>query len=162
MAIGLLIYMLVVRRLLSEKAGDGRYYISPVPQRWNLEDLAYRPLLRAATAVVTSFSWAVSTLPELLLSGLRRALLHVRSWRVPMPGGNRFTCAAGEFLNNVVSVLNKSILRDHPASIDFSCALAAGNEELGRSMKRLKRSLSYSLLLFCIGLFALLSYLVFS
>ncbi len=161
-AFGILIYALVVRRMLSEKAGDGRYYISPVPERWNLEDMVYRPLLKAMTAVVAAFSWAVSTLPELLLSGLRRALLRVRSWRVPMPGGNRFTCAAGEFLNNVEAVLNKSVLRDRPANIDFSCALAAGNEELGRSMKRLKRSLSYSLLLFCIGLFALLSYLVFS
>ena len=102
----------------------------------------------------------VSQLPDLLVAGLRRILLHVRAWRVPMPGGNRVTCAVGEFLNNVVVMLNKSVLRNRPTSIDFSCALAAGNEELGRSMKRLKRSLSYSLLLFCIGLFALLVYLV--
>ena len=57
-------------------------------------------------------------------------------------------------------MLNKSILKNHPTSVDFSCALAAGNEEFGRSMRRLKRSLSYSLLLFCLGLFAVLTYLV--
>jgi len=58
-------------------------------------------------------------------------------------------------------VLNKSVLRRHPTTADFSCVLAASNEEVNRLMKRLKRSLSYSLLLFCIGLFSLLAYLLF-
>ena len=159
-AAGLLIYLLVVRGLLSVRTEGGRGYRNIVPERLNLEDLLYRPVLRAAVALVTAFSWTVSQLPELLIAGLRRILLHVRAWRVPMPGGNRITCAVGEFLNNVVLLLNKTVLKNRPASIDFSCALAAGNEELGRSVKRVKRSLSYSLLLFCTGLFALLFYLV--
>ena len=160
-AIGLLLYFLLVRRVLSIRVDGGSGYRNPVPARFDLEDLVYKPLLRMLTSLVGVFSWVVATLPELLIAGFRRALLHVRAWRVPMPGGNRFTCAIGEFLNNIVLLLNKSVLRRRPMSIDFSCALAAGNEELGRSLKRLKRSLSYSLLLFCIGLFALLTYLVF-
>ena len=159
---GLAVYVLVVRGLLSKKTEGGRDYQNPVPERWNLEDMAYRPLLKAAGSVVSVFSWAVSALPELLIAWTRRALLRVKAWRVPMPGGNRFTLTAGDLMNGVVSALNKTVLKNRPATIDFTCALAAGNEELGRSMKRLKRSLSYSLLLFCIGLFALLSYLVFS
>ena len=159
--IGLIIYLVVVRGLLSEKTEDGRSYMNPVPQWLDLEALVYRPALRALTALVCLISWAVSLLPEALVAGLRRLLLHVRAWRVPMPGGNRFTCVTGEFMNGFVSLLNKTVLRKHPASIDFSCVLAAGNEVFNRSVKRVKRSLSYSLLLFCIGLFVLLVYLIF-
>ena len=160
-AIGLIVYLAVIRGLLSEKTEGGRSYMNPVPPRVNLEDMLYRPALRFAQALVSWFSWAVSMLPEMLIAQLRGALLRVRAWRVPMPGGNRFTNALGELLNAGTALLNKTLLKNHPASIDFSCALAAGNEELGRSMKRLKRSLSYSLLMFCIGLFALLAYLIF-
>jgi len=158
---GLLIYILVVRGLLSEKTEGGRGYMNPVPARVNLEDMVYRPALRGLTTLVGWFSWAVSLLPEAMVAGLRRAFLHVRAWRVPMPGGNRFTYAVGDLMNGCVSLLNRTVLKNRPASIDFSVALAAGNEVINRSMKRLKRSLSYSLLLFCIGLFGLLVYLIF-
>ncbi len=159
--IGLVLYLLAVRGLLSRKTEGGRSYFAPVPEGWTLEDKVYIPLLKALLAVVSAFSWAVASLPDAVIAGFRRGLLHVRSWRVPMPGGNRFTCAVGETLNGVVALLNKTVLKKHPAAIDFSCVLAAGNEELDRSMKRLKRSVSYTLLLFCIGLFAMLSYLLF-
>lgn len=161
-AAGIVLYLVAVRWLLSEKTEGGRSYMNPVPSRVNLEDMLYRPALRFARVLVSWFSWAVSMLPEMLIALLRGALLRVRAWRVPMPGGNRFTNALGELLNGGTALLNKTLLKHHPAAIDFSCALAAGNEELGRSMKRLKRSLSYSLLLFCIGLFGLLAYLIFS
>ena len=160
--IGLAVYLVVVRGLLQRKTADGREDRNPVPVWLNLEDMVYRPALRALSALVAWISWAVAQLPDAVVAGLRDSLLRVRAWRVPMPGSNRFTLTAGELMNGAEAVLNKTVLKKHPASIDFTCALAAGNEELGRSMKRLKRSLSYSLLLFCIGLFALLTYLVFS
>ena len=160
-SIGLIVYLLVVRGLLSRKAEGGRSYFAPIPAGWTLEDKVYVPLLKALVALVSAFSWAVASLPDAVISGIRHGLLHARSWRVPMPGGNRFTCAIGETLNGVVALLNKTLLKRHPTTLDFSCALAAGNEEMSRSMKRLKRSVSYTLLLFCIGLFAVLSYLVF-
>jgi len=160
-AAGLILYFVVIRGLLSEKIEGGRGYMNPVPARVNLEDIVYRPALKALEAAVAWFSWAVAMLPEALLALLRRALLHVRAWRVPMPGGNRFTSALGELLNGVAWLLNRTVRKKHPIDLDFACALAATNEELGRSMKRLKRSLSYNLLLFCVGLFGLLAYLIF-
>ena len=159
-AVGLIVYIAVVRGLLSVPAEGGRGYRALRLERFGLEERVYRPLLRGLTQGVCAVSWAVSSLPELCVAAFRRGLLAVRAWRVPMPGGNRLTFAAGEFLNVIVFLLNRSVLKRHPSSIDFSCVLAAGNEELNRSVKRLKRSLSFSLLLFCVGLFALLTYLV--
>jgi len=159
--IGILVYILIVRGLLSKKTEDGRLYPNYKPAWLDLETLVYVPLLKAVLAVIAAFSWAVAALPDAVISGIRRALLHVRAWRVPMPGGNRFTCAVGESLNSFVAFLNKTALKNHPTTIDFSCALAAGNQEFRRSIRRLKRSVSYTLLLFCIGLFAVLSYLLF-
>ena len=63
----------------------------------------YRPALAAASAWIAWFSWAVSMLPEMLIALLRRVLLHVHAWRVPMPGGNRFTYAVGDLMNGCVA-----------------------------------------------------------
>ncbi|MBN1777040.1 MAG: NADH dehydrogenase [Clostridiales bacterium] len=158
--VGLLIYLLAVRVWLSEKTADGRVYVDRKPTWMDLEETAYRPLMKGLTAAVGACFWLVASLPELAIAGGRRMLLHVRAWRVPMPGGNRFTMAVGGFLNGAVALLNKTVRRRRPFEIDFSAALAAGNEELGQSMRKIKRSMSYSLLLFCLGLFGLLMYLM--
>ena len=158
--IGLGLYWLVVRGLLSERTADGRRYIDRKPAWLDLEDAVYRPLLKGLTAGVSLCFWMIASLPEWLIAGGRRMLLHVRAWHVPMPGGNRLTMALGGFLNSVLAVLNKTVYKRNPRDIDFACVLAAGNEEVNHSMRRLKRSMSYSLLLFCIGLFLLLGYLV--
>ncbi len=158
--VGLAVYLLLVRGWLSEKTENGRVYVDRKPAWLDLEDRVYRPALKGLLAAVSVCFWALSALPELMIAGGRRMLLHVRAWHVPMPGGNRFTAAVGGFLNGIVLVLNKTVRRNSPLEIDFSCVLAAGNEELGRSMRRVKRSMSYSLLLFCVGLFLLLFYLV--
>ncbi|MFH1880212.1 MAG: complex I subunit 5 family protein [Bacillota bacterium] len=158
--VGLIVYWLVVRGLLSEKTAGGRVYIDRKPAWLDLEDRVYRPLMQALVTASSAGFWFIASLPEWLIAGGRRMLLHVRAWRVPMPGGNRFTCALGGFLNGIVLILNKTVRKSRPFDIDFSCALAAGNEEISQSMRRLKRSMSYSLLLFCVGLFLLLCYLV--
>jgi formate hydrogenlyase subunit 3/multisubunit Na+/H+ antiporter MnhD subunit len=158
--LGALIYGLVVRCLLSERTADGRLYLDRKPAWMDLEDRAYRPLMKALTTGVTACFWALSSLPEWIVAGGRRALLHVRAWRVPMPGGNRFTNAVGGAMNGVAALLNKTVRRNRPVDVDFCCVLAAGNEEINQSMRKMKRSMSYSLLLFCVGLFALLFYLV--
>jgi len=159
--IGLAVYLVAVRLWLSEKTADGRVYIDRKPAWMDLEELVYRPLMKGLTAAAGVCFWFIAALPELVIAGGRRALLHVRAWRVPMPGGNRITAALGGVLNGFVLLLNKTVRRRRPFDIDFTCVLAASNEELGHSMRRIKRSMSYSLLLFCLGLFFLLGYLVF-
>ncbi len=158
--IGAALYGLVVRGLLSEKTASGRIYFDRKPAWLDLEDRVYRPLFKALAGFVSACGWALASLPEWIFAALRRALLRVRAWRVPMPGGNRFTWALGSLLNGVVALLNQTVRRRNPFDVDFCCILAAGNEEINQSMRRLKRSMSYSLLLFCVGLFLLLFYLV--
>ena len=158
--VGLAVYLLVVRGWLSEMTAEGRVYLNRQPAWMDLEERVYRPLVKGLLAVVSVCFWLIASLPEFLIAGGRRMLLHVRSWRVPMPGGNRFTSTLGGFLNGVVYVLNRTVRKRRPFDIDFTCVLAAGNEELSHSMRRIKRSMSYSLLLFCTGLFGLLLYLL--
>jgi formate hydrogenlyase subunit 3/multisubunit Na+/H+ antiporter MnhD subunit len=160
LGIGGLIYWLVVRGLLSQKVSGGRTYFDRKPAWLDLEDRVYRPVLKALTKTATVCFWLISSLPEWLVASLRRVLLHVHAWHVPMPGSNRFTFVVGGFLNGVVSLLNKTVRKRRPVTIDFTCVLAASNQEINQSMRRVKRSMSYSLLLFCVGLFLLLGYLV--
>ena len=158
--IGLLTYGLVVRGWMTEKTVGMRRYIDRKPAWMDLEERVYRPLLKVMVEVICAVCWAVASLPELAITGVRRILLHVRAWHVPMPGSNRFTCAIGGILNDIVFLLNKTVRKNSPVAIDFCCVLAAGNEEINQSMRRLKRSMSYSLLLFCVGLFLMLGYLL--
>ena len=158
--IGLVTYGLVVRGWMMEKTEGMRRYIDRKPAWLDLEDRVYRPLLKVLIVVTHAVCWTIASLPELVITGIRRVLLHMRAWHVPMPGSNRFTTVLGGFLNGIVSLLNKTVRRRRPVEVDFCCVLAAGNEEINQSMRRLKRSMSYSLLLFCVGLFLMLGYLL--
>ena len=93
--IGLLVYLLVVRRLLIR---NGRYR-DPIPQWLNLEYGVYRPVLRflAQTAIVLA-TLVDRILPRLLFHGVPRAmeagykrLLQVRNRLVTALTGEEYT-----------------------------------------------------------------------
>ena len=91
---------------------------------------------------------------------LRRALLHHREKPAAVPGGNWLTYFIGSMLDTFVKALNYTLWRKRPVQPTFVYALAAGNEELRRQTHRLTRSISFSLLMVCLGLFATLAYLL--
>ena len=105
--------------------------------------------------------WLIASLPEFLIAGgTADAFARAQLARAQCPAATDSPSTLGGFLNGVVYVLNRTVRKRRPFDIDFTCVLAAGNEELSHSMRRIKRSMSYSLLLFCTGLFGLLLYLL--
>ncbi|MCE5342272.1 MAG: sodium:proton antiporter [Eubacteriales bacterium] len=162
LVIGIALYAVLVRPLLSPRTADGYHaYPDRKPVWLDLEDSVYRPLLNFLIIVGLAIARALERSTDALLAALRRALLHIGASRTPVPGGNRFTYAVGTVLDAFVKLLNYTLWRKRPVQQSFVYALAAGNEEVGRQSRRLARSVSFSLLMFCLGLFATIVYLIF-
>jgi len=159
--IGAGVYAVVVRPFLSRRTADGYHdYPDGKPAWLDLEDSVYRPLLRLLTALGLMLSRLLERSTDALIAGARRLLLRVGKPRTPVPGGNWFTYAVGTMMDAFVKALNYTLWRKRPVQPTFVYALAAGNEEMSRQSRRLTRSISFTLLMFCLGLFATIVYLL--
>ena len=185
-AIGALVYLLIVRRFLSRRAEDGsRAYVSLWPARLDLEELIYRPLvmelLPSITGAVTGFIAAIpdgklvrvmipqgvtaivrffSELPENITVLLRHSVFRMRRTAKPIPVGNRLTWGCGRFADACARLLNRTVLRRRPLRTDFEYVFAASWREFKDGLSNLTISVSFGLLMLCIGLYLTCAYLL--
>ncbi len=156
------------------------------PERWpkwlDLEELCYRPLLKLLTGLGYGVALLCDRLPDWLIVGLRgvggfiarlldavgdalalclrKGPLSPAKAPRPVPVGNRFTYALGRAFDGVTALINRTIRRKAPIATRFESMFAAGQEEAAAEFKRLTRSVSFGLMMFCLGLFATLVYLL--
>lgn len=185
--IGVALYFAVVRPLLMAKDEKGQLqYVNRWPAWLDFEqifirsNLFYKAIPGVITAVTRFFDGLVSStfvykvIPgaitaitrcfDELIDGtailLRHSVLRHRMTPAPVPVGTRFTYTAGVFLNNCATLLNKRVLRNHPITTDFVYLFDASRKEINKETRRITRSLSFSLLLLCIGLYLTTAYLL--
>ena len=160
--IGAAVYLLVVRCLLMRKDEHGvRVYADRWPAWLDLENMIYRPvLLKILPSVTTTVVRFVAELPENTVLLLRRTVFRKTHARQKPPVGNRFTYGLGCFLNGFANVMNKTFLRRRPMRTDFEFVLDASWKEFGAGGQRIGRSVSFGLLLLCIGLYVTCAYLM--
>ena len=184
--IGALVYLLIVRKLLSRREADGsRVYLSLWPAWLDLEERIYRPLVmeilptiagaisgfiaaipdgklvrvvipQCVTAIVRFFS----ELPENITLLMRRTVFRTRHTVGSIPVGNRLTWGFGRFVNACARLMNRTLLRRRPMRTDFEYVFAASWRELKDSVSNLTISISFGLLLLCIGLYLTCVYLL--
>ena len=184
--IGALVYLLIVRKLLSRKEADGsRVYLSLWPAWLDLEELVYRPLVmeilpgvagtvsafiasipdgklvrviipQGVTAIVRFFS----ELPENITVLLRHTVFRKRREAKSVPVGNRVTWGLGRFVNACARLMNRLLRPHRPLRTDFEYVFAASWRELQDSVSNLTISISFGLLLLCIGLLLTCVYLL--
>ncbi|MGN0753082.1 MAG: complex I subunit 5 family protein [Aristaeellaceae bacterium] len=184
-SIGAAVYLLIVRPLLMQKNADGvRVYVNRWPARLDLEDGLYRPVIngvlnffgkvlgfvahipdssftlafvpRAVTALVRG----VAELPERIVLFLRRTVFSASKAHHKPPVGNRFTYALGTAMNAVSKLLNRLTHRERPFRTDFEYVLDASWSELRKSTGLFTVSVSFGLLLLCVGLYVTFLYLL--
>ncbi|MDD3335420.1 MAG: proton-conducting transporter membrane subunit [Eubacteriales bacterium] len=151
--------------------------------RFDLEDMVYRPVLKLLSWVGYGVAFVLDRLLDwvvLFLKGLgmvlgrlmdgtgdgavyaaQKTVLSPRQRARPIPVGNRFTFALGTFMDGFVGLLNLSFYRRKPIEFSFVAAFAALHEEVTKESRQLTRSISFGLLMFCLGLFATLVYLLY-
>lgn len=184
-AIGLAVYFLIVRPLLMKKQDGCRVYLNRWPAWLDLENSVYRPILTRflpnVLGAVTGFiahipeSFAVlkvipglivgivrflCELPENIIRFLRSTVFRKRQKKQPVPVGNRFTYTLGRGLNALTRLLNAAFPHHRPLRTDFEYVLDASWRELTQGTRRITGSLSFGLLLMCIGLLITCLYLL--
>ena len=162
--IGALVYGLVIRKLLMKREEDlaVKFYIDAWPEWLDLENLIYRPLLLnilpavlgVICRILDSF---VDTVAVLLRKSAYRdsPLPHERS------EGNILTEIAGRALNAFHALGNLTWRRKNPVRKNFVHLTAMKVEEIRETNLVIQRSLSFGLLLVCVGLALTLLYLIF-
>ncbi len=183
--IGLIVYLGVVRPLLTRKDANGvRVYVDLWPKAVDLEDALYRPLIngflnvtgaifgflaklpdskaalvfipRAVTAVIRF----VAEIPERLVLLMRRTVFAASHGHRKAPVGNALTYGLGKCINAVAHLLNKIVLRRKPMRTDFEYVLDASWKELANTSAFFAVSVSFGLLLASVGLIITFIYLL--
>jgi len=183
--IGVVIYFAVVRPLLMKKVDGVRVYVNRWPAWLDLENGVYRPVLMDflpnVLGAITKFiahipeSFAmvkilpglivgavrfICELPENIVLMMRKTAFRKRQKRAEVPVGNRFTYTCGKALNGLAAALNATFLRSKPMRTDFEYVLDASWREVTQGTHRITASMSFGLLLMCIGLFITCMYLL--
>ena len=183
LVIGAALYALVVRTWLMRRTPD---HYHEYPDRWpsslDLENAVYRPLLALMAAAGQSVALVLDHLTDWLVMGLstlgsllarlmekpvdacaallRKTVFSGKEKQPTEPVGTRFTDFAGEACDNAATVLNHTIRRRQPVETDFVPRFAALREVFQQQGQHVTRSISFSLLMFCMGLFVTLLYLI--
>ena len=179
--IGLIVYLLLCRPLLMKKGA----YLNRWPEKLDLETLLYQPLLMkwlpgaadlvfgtlarlpdsklvkvVIPGIVTGVVRFFAELPENIVMLGRGSVFSHRRTRKEIPVGNAVTWTLGRMLNSVARVLNATFLRRKPMRTDFEVVLAASWHEIKEDTRTLTVSVSFGLLLLCVGLLATCLYLM--
>ncbi len=161
-AIGALVYGVVIRKFLMKKNEAGAsVYINAWPAWLDMENLIYRPVLLVFLPFVSRLVCrALDSFLDTLTVILRKTLYRDSPLPHELPEGNRFTLTAGRVLNFLQWLGNKIHHKNGGGDKDFVHILAMKNEEMKESNRIIQRSLSFGLLLFCIGLCLTLIYII--
>ena len=178
-AIGAALYLTVVRCWM---IADG-IYVNRWPEWLDLEERIYRPLVLKVLPGICG--WICSVLDKIMdvISGilpqvgagiagvlniltdgvvllLRKTVYRESRFHGELEEGNAMTHVIGVTLNVLEELLNRTIWRHHEHRKDLEHWLVLKYEGFKENMTVIGRSLSFGLVLFCLGLCATLLYLL--
>ena len=184
--IGAFVYFVIVRKFMMERQENGEtVYVNKWLSFIDLEEVLYRPVLLTLIPVVCGtickfldhitdvlargfliVGSTVAGIFDVLTDGmvvfLRRTIYKDRQLRGELEEGNEATHMLGQFFNHLEAGLNKSFWRNQPKERDFEHWFALKYASFKENAAFIGRSLSYGLIIFCIGLCATLLYLLVS
>ena len=184
--IGAVIYFGICRPFLMKKNADGvKEYVNLWPAKLDLEELVYRPVLmdilpkvtgavcgfiagipdskvirKIIPQIIVGIVRFISEIPEMLTVGLRNTILRKRQTPKKIPVGNRVTWTLGQMMNFIARIMNRTVMHRHHIRTDFEYVLDASWKEIREGMKTLTVSVSFGLLLLCVGLYLTCWYLM--
>jgi len=160
--IGAIIYIFFIRKALLRKNAEGKtMYVNPWPKWLDLEDMLYRPLL---LTILPAVFGVLCRIMDSFADGLVVALRKTVYRDSPLPHerleGSFFTAALGRMLNGIQFIGNRTWRRKTPVNKDYVHLAAVWGEEIKENNTIIQRSLSFGLLLFCVGLMLTLIYVI--
>lgn len=154
--IGAAVYLLIVRRFMMKDS----VYLELWKPEWDLEECVYRPLLKGLDLALSTVCRLLDRLPDYFVVGLRRTVYKDSPLPHELEEGNVLTHTAGVLMDDGKKILNRTFYKKKPIQIAFEHKLAMVWEQLKENNTLIGRSLSFGLLLFCIGLLMTLIYML--
>lgn len=162
--IGAIVYFFVIRRFLMKldvrKKQTLSVYVNPWPRWLDLETLIYRPALKIAVFLLGILCRFLDSAADLCVLLLRKTVYRDSPLPYELPEGTVVTLWIGKVLNAFQSLKNKTWRRSNPTSRDYVHIMALNREIVRENNTVIQRSLSFGLLLFCIGLSLTLIYIL--
>lgn len=160
--IGVAIYFLVIRTFLMKKQeGGGRVYVNRWWKYLDLEDYFYRPiLLKFLPTVCAAVCLVIDRFVDGIVVILRKTIYKDSIIYKEADEGNGVTYAIGSFYNKMEGFLNRTLWKNEPRQNEFTHRFALKYAAFKENFALIKRSLSYGLILFCLGLCAVMIYLL--
>ncbi len=187
--IGVIIYFFVIRGLLTDvkksepvflgdlvmeaevpeafyldkvKPGEGFEYVDRWPEKLDLEEVVYRPLLLKVFPAVFGFVCRVlDSIVDFIVVALRKTVFKDSEIPHELSEGNGVTLLLGNMADIMETVLNHTIRRRNPREhVDHPHTFAMKYEELVENEFIILRSMSFGLILFCLGLMVTVIYLL--
>lgn len=159
--IGAVVYVFFIRKFLMEKTSKGNRYIN----RWivwlDMENLIYRPLLLGLLPLLGGFLCRIlDSLLDGIVVFLRKSIYRDSPLPHELTEGTVFTLGLGVILNRFRDVANSTWRRKNPVEREYVHDLAVRHEERRQNSILIRRSMSFALLIACIGLMLTLLYLI--
>ncbi len=159
--IGVLVYLLFICKVLVRKEDGTVTYVNLWPNWLDMENLIYRPILLQFLPLVGGiFSRVLDSLVDTLVILLRKTIYKdspvPREYKI----GDGFTRFVGNLLGLRQKLANRTWNRKNPTSKDYVGKVIVWEEEVLASQKIIERSLSFGLMLFCVGLSLTLIYII--
>ncbi|MCR4651948.1 MAG: complex I subunit 5 family protein [Lachnospiraceae bacterium] len=155
---GVVIYLVVVRLLLMKGEKGERVYADRWPKWLDLENLLYRPILLGALPFVFGvFSRILDCLVDTVIVILRKTIFRDSRIVTEREEGIWLTEKAGELVNALNARRKR---REEKGTVDYRHVFAMKYVEFNEDSFIVIRSMSFGLLLFCIGLLFTVVYLL--
>jgi len=163
---GALIYGFIVRPLLMKQTEDtanergAKHYVNRIPVWMDLENMIYRPLLLQ----ILPFTFGMicrflDSFVDAVVVILRKTVYRDEKLPLERPEGNLLTHLGACIASSFEKLGNATLHRKAPRKRDYEHRLALLYEEYHENSTMISRSMSFGLLLFCVGLILTVAYL---
>lgn len=158
--IGAALYALILRPFFMRKTETGRIYVNLWPSRLDLEDHFYRPLIVVLCAVCGFFARVCDSLVDGVVVLLRKTVYRDKALPFELSEGTVFTYQLGRLMNKIEEWIEKKFPNEKRRHHEFIHELAMIHLEIRENRMVITRSLSFGLILFCVGLILTTVYLL--
>lgn len=159
--IGAVIYLVIVRLWLMKKEDGKAVYLNRWKYYLDLENTIYRPVLLQFLPFVCGVVCRIlDSLVDAVVVALRKTVY--KDSRLPheLEEGTAVTHMLGCFANALEKAANATVFKKKNRNVDYEHKYALVHEELTEDKIIIRRSLSFGLLLFCVGLIITVVYLL--
>ncbi len=159
-AIGALLYLIVVRKIFIRKNADGSSsYVDLWPKKLDLLTLIYEPVLMVALPAVCGF---VCRVIDFMMDGLllffKRTTHSQKREQAQIPSGYHLAWHLGGFLNRIASFWRR--LSGRESGKDYVLSIARRQAVFRQSERVLSASSAFSFMMFAMGIMIVVIYLL--